>query len=161
TLAWVTYKARAAAEAEQLAAFSYAATANVEQGLGLIAAEDRNRGFAYIASAARVDPRHVAARSLAFDALLHHNWPLPVGVIRHGDAVVFAEFDSTGARVVTASDDQTARIWNMRDQTPIGKPLSHGGKVFFARFGPMDDTVLTLADDGYAHLWSVATGEEL
>src|SRR5262245_33379510 len=161
TLAWVTYTARAAAETERLAALSNLASANVEQGLGLIAAEQRDRGLAYIASAARVDPGHVAARSLAFDALLHDNWPLPVGVVRHDAAVASVEFDSTGARMVTASDDRTARIWNTRDQTAIGKPLSHGGRVFFARFGPMDATILTLADDGYAHLWSAATGEEL
>src|SRR5262249_48859766 len=93
--------------------------------------------------------------------LLHDNWPLPVGVMRHDAAVNSVEFDSTGARMVTTSDDRTARIWNTRDQTPIGKPLSHGGSVFFARFGPMDATVLTLADDGYARLWSAETGEEL
>jgi hypothetical protein len=45
--------------------------------------------------------------------------------MRHQDRVYAATFDAKGERVVTASFDNTARIWDARTGEPIGKPLQH------------------------------------
>ena len=34
-------------------------------------------------------------------------------------------FSADGARIVTASDDKTARIWDAKTGEPVGKPLRH------------------------------------
>ena len=45
--------------------------------------------------------------------------------LKHGDRVLAAAFDPRGERVMTASADKTARIWDARTGEPIGKPLQH------------------------------------
>jgi hypothetical protein len=41
--------------------------------------------------------------------------------LQHDGTVVTATFDATGERVITASGDGTARIWDARTGKPIGK----------------------------------------
>ena len=42
-------------------------------------------------------------------------WPVPVaGPMRHDGEVLSAQFGADGQRVVTASRDETARIWMRR-----------------------------------------------
>jgi WD40 repeat protein len=57
-----------------------------------------------------------------------------VSPMQHDREVVAATFDATGARVVTASWDRTARIWDAGIVEPIGK-LQHDGTVYAAEWG--------------------------
>jgi len=50
---------------------------------------------------------------------------------REGE-VLTAAFDPKGERVVTASGDKTARIWDARTGEPISKALQHQGSVLTA-----------------------------
>ena len=43
-----------------------------------------------------------------------------------------AQFSPDGQRVVTASRDKTARLWDAASGKPIGEPMKHEG-VFFQR----------------------------
>jgi hypothetical protein len=52
--------------------------------------------------------------------------------LQHADWVLAAAFDLKGERVVTASSDKTARIWDAPTGEPIGNPLQHAGKVLVA-----------------------------
>jgi hypothetical protein len=59
---------------------------------------------------------------------LVHAWSADqflVPPLQHTASVKAAVFDPKGERVVTASDDKTARIWDARTGEPIGKPLQH------------------------------------
>ncbi len=38
-----------------------------------------------------------------------------------------AQFSPDGQRVVTASDDNTARLWDAANGKPLGEPMKHGG----------------------------------
>jgi WD40 repeat protein len=55
--------------------------------------------------------------------------------------------------VVTASDDETARIWDARTGEPIGKPLHHDGRVRAATFDANGERVVTASDDKTARIW--------
>jgi WD40 repeat protein len=47
----------------------------------------------------------------------------PIGEpMRHEDEVVDAAFSPDGARIVTASKDRTARLWDAAAFKPIGEP---------------------------------------
>jgi WD40 repeat protein len=71
-------------------------------------------------------------------------------------------FDSKGERVVTASADETARIWDARTGEPIGKPLQHGSSVEAAAFDPKGERVITASDDKTARIWRAPpTGQAL
>jgi WD domain, G-beta repeat len=93
-------------------------------------------------------------RAYSADAML-------VPPMNHADAVRTASFDPEGERVVTASADKTARIWDARTGEPIGKPLQHGGAVFTAAFDPEGKRVVTASADKTARIWDARTGEPI
>jgi WD40 repeat protein len=72
-----------------------------------------------------------------------------------------ATFDVKGERVLTASSDKTARIWDARTGEPIGKPLHHDGEVWAATFDAKGERVVTASWDKTARIWDARTGEPL
>jgi WD40 repeat protein len=78
--------------------------------------------------------------------------------LKHGGPVNHAAFSPDGTRVVTASDDGTARVWDAATGKPVSPPLKHGGPVTHAAFSPDGTTVATASQDKTARLWDAATG---
>jgi len=81
--------------------------------------------------------------------------------LRHGDGVVRAAFSPDSSRVVTASEDFTARIWEAATGRPLGSPMRHRGQVLDAAFSPDGSRIVTAAADGSARVWSGQTGDPL
>src|SRR5262249_55714272 len=52
----------------------------------------------------------------------------------HSSEVESAEFSPDGARIVTASQDRTVRLWDARDGTELWRFEGHRGNVAQARF---------------------------
>jgi energy-coupling factor transporter ATP-binding protein EcfA2 len=77
----------------------------------------------------------------------------------HDDWVTSAAFSPDGKRIVTASHNKTARLWDVATGLPIGQPFKgHEGAVNSAAFSPDGMRVVTASDDGTARLWDAATG---
>jgi WD40 repeat protein len=53
----------------------------------------------------------------------------------HPGQVLSAEFAPDGGRILTASDDNTARLWD-RDGKPLATLQGHTGRVNSAAFAP-------------------------
>ncbi len=49
-------------------------------------------------------------------------------VLFHEGAVVDAAFSPDGRRIVTASEDQTARVWDAATGQPVTPPMKHEGR---------------------------------
>lgn len=77
----------------------------------------------------------------------------------HRGDVFAAEFDSSGLFLVTASADNTARIWTNLDNA-TSTVLRHGDLVHSAHFSRDGMRVVTASDDKTAVVWSQA-GEKL
>lgn len=60
---------------------------------------------------------------------------------------------------MTASADNTARIWDAQTGQPLFKPLRHTKQVFFANFSHDGRRVVTTSDDGTARIWDAQTGD--
>jgi WD40 repeat protein len=67
-------------------------------------------------------------------------------VLEHAE-VVAAAFSPDGTRVVTASADHTARVWDARTGKPLTEPLAHQDAVRVAAFSP-DGTRVVTASSG-------------
>jgi WD40 repeat protein len=79
----------------------------------------------------------------------------------HDAPVLHGSFSPDGMIVVTASEDQTARLWNAETGDPVGEPLAHASRVTFAGFSPSGAWVLTTGEDNAARLWDARSGELL
>jgi WD40 repeat protein len=75
--------------------------------------------------------------------------------------VFFAEFSPDGQRVVTASYDKTARVWDARTGQPLTEPLWHESLVQSAQFSPDGQRVVTASNDKTARVWNARTGQPL
>ncbi len=72
-----------------------------------------------------------------------------------------AEFSPDGTRVVTASVDKTARLWDAATGKPLGEPMRHEDVVSSAAFSPDGKRVVTASWDKTARLWDAATQKPL
>ena len=81
---------------------------------------------------------------------------IPGGFLTHNSPLV--AFRPDGRAVLTASKDGAARLWAVRDGTPIGKPMMHRGPVNVVAFSPDGRTILTGGSDGTVRRWGAADG---
>ncbi|MFF2556890.1 WD40 repeat domain-containing serine/threonine protein kinase [Nocardia sp. NPDC058058] len=107
-------------------------------------------------------PRPVAVEAPARSTPLSNPPPVraPVDLIGHTGAVRVIAFDPWGARVVTAGDDQTVRLWDARGGKQIGAPLAVNIAVHAVAFSP-DGSLLAAASGRNARLWDVESGQRL
>jgi DNA-binding beta-propeller fold protein YncE len=79
----------------------------------------------------------------------------------HTGPVNGAMFSPDGEWVVTASDDQTARVWEASTGRSLVELRGHTGPVNRAMFSPDGKWVVTASDDGTARVWELSTGSSL
>jgi len=72
-----------------------------------------------------------------------------------------ARFSPDGLRVVTSSDDCTARVWDAHTGQALSEPLKHGAAVLSAQFSPDGQRVVTASSDKTAQVWDARTGQAL
>jgi WD40 repeat protein/serine/threonine protein kinase/class 3 adenylate cyclase len=89
---------------------------------------------------------------------LEQGWPIGKPFV-HGGAVLMAQFDSFGKRIVTATQrDGKAHIWDKSDPSHPLLTLPHDGNVFSAQWSPDGRFVVTGSRDQKMRVWDAATG---
>ncbi|TXH36711.1 MAG: hypothetical protein E6Q92_11020 [Burkholderiaceae bacterium] len=79
----------------------------------------------------------------------------------HEGPVRWAVFSPDGRRVVTASGDGTAQLWDAVSGAALGTPMKHDDWVTSAAFSPDGRRVVTASDDRTARLWDATSGAAL
>jgi WD40 repeat protein/tRNA A-37 threonylcarbamoyl transferase component Bud32 len=79
----------------------------------------------------------------------------------HDSFVLSASFSPDGTRIVTASNDKTARVWDAATGEEVAVLREHDSVVFSASFSPDGTRIVTASDDRTARVWDAATGEEV
>ena len=72
-----------------------------------------------------------------------------------------AAFSPDGTRIVTASGDKTARIWDAATGKEITVLRGHENEVTSAAFSPDGTRIVTASEDKTARIWDAATGKEI
>jgi WD40 repeat protein len=67
-------------------------------------------------------------------------------------------FPVYGSRVVRASGDDSAQVWDTVEGRPLGAPLRHEGRIIAASWSPDGQLVVTASEDATARVWEAATG---
>jgi WD40 repeat protein len=131
---------------------------------GFLSKGEWRSGIAYLARAIENDPQNSAAKEHLWNALLNGSGDrdrLPRAILWHEAGVLDASFSPDGTRAVTASRDQTARLWDAATGQPIGAPMRHDAAVKTAAFSPDGTRIVTASTDGTARLWDAMTGAPL
>jgi len=79
----------------------------------------------------------------------------------HTDDVETAVFSPDGQRILTASADNTARVWNAANGQLLAILQGHTGPVRSAVFSPDGQRVVTASYDHTARVWNAANGQPL
>ena len=72
-----------------------------------------------------------------------------------------AAFSPDGSRIVTASEDKTARIWDAATAKEIAVLRGHDDAVMSAAFSPDGSRIVTASADKTARIWDAATAKEI
>jgi WD40 repeat protein/serine/threonine protein kinase len=154
----------------------------IERAESLLQAGDSSRGLAYLARLLRQQPTNFVVAERLMSALTDRSFCLPIAALRHGHSldtltgerkqklanrfafekpgsVVTVNFSPNGQRVVTASRDGTARIWNAFNGEPLGQPMRHDAEVLWAQFNNDGSRIVTASVDGTARIWEALTGQ--
>lgn len=126
--------------------------------------DDTAASFAYLAEAMRNNSGNETAVALTLDDI--RDFLLPALVLDHKDEVREASFSPDGSRVLTASLDGSAQVWDAKTGQAIGVPMRHCGvgekcPVPAAEFNADGTKVVTASSDGTARVWDARTGKPL
>jgi WD40 repeat protein len=114
-----------------------------------------------LAESLRLQPEANPASSLAFELLMEQRANSSLHLRGHTDGILFAAFSPDGTKVVTASSDHTARIWDATTGKLLTPPLRHDDAVLMAEFSPDGTRVVTASEDQTAKVWDVKTGRSI
>ena len=79
----------------------------------------------------------------------------------HTGAVTSVAFSPDGTRIVTGSEDQTAKVWDARTGTALLELKGHTGAVTSVSFSPDGTRIVTGSGDRTAKVWDARTGTAL
>jgi WD40 repeat protein len=88
-------------------------------------------------------------------------WVLSKTLGGHNDSVYSATYSPDGLRIVTASNDKTARIWDAITGNLIATLEGHNDSVRSATYSPDGSHIVTASNDKTARVWDALSGQSI
>jgi len=83
----------------------------------------------------------------------------PIVLEGHTDRIYTVEYSPDGSRLVTASDDNTAIVWDIGAAAPVTILRGHTNRLTTAHFSANGARVVTAGFDAAARVWNAGTGK--
>jgi len=118
-------------------------------------------GIALLSRAIKFNPENLVASERFFQELIiHREKALPpfATSFSHQDVVNNAVFSRDGTRILTASRDNTAKLWDAASGKLICS-FAHQDDVTHAAFSPGGARILTASADHSAKMWDATSGK--
>ena len=103
---------------------------------------------------------YVTAAELALRKANNNN-SFPIFRCKHEGIVYSAQFSPNGNYIVTASGDQTAKIWDAKTGKQMGETMKHEGIVYSVQFSPDGNRIVTASSEGTVKIWDAETGKQI
>ncbi|MBN1814372.1 MAG: AAA family ATPase [Anaerolineae bacterium] len=122
---------------------------------------DRNHELALLLAveAWRISPS-VEAEQVLRSSLSHQGRTLAL-FTGHGEAVEYVAWSPDNRYMATASDDDTARVWDAKSGKALTVLVGHTSDVNYVAWDPAGRRIVTASDDSTARVWDAKTGELL
>ncbi len=123
-----------------------------------------SRALANVAAMMRSDLNNWKAAMFGISLIEQRRFPIPLApAIRHpdGNPLTIARLSSDGNRVVTASWDGTARVWDAATSLQILPEFQHKDVVTWAEFSPDGQRILTASKDKTVRMWNAIDGDSM
>lgn len=135
------------------------AMADFREGKQHYEAGNTTEALAHLAHAIRLDPEWMSSRALLVNLLQQRSWFFPLAIFKYKDRLNSVAFSPDGTKIVTASADNSARLWDANTGKPLAEAMTHKGKIASAQFSPDGLKVVTASWDKSARLWDAKTGK--
>lgn len=110
----------------------------------------------------RTNPRHPVAGARLLSFLTYRDLAVPLADPIHPSGVVnWVRPSPEGQRVVTASYDGSAQVWDLLTGRGLSPPMKHPQRVRYAEFSPDGERIVTASGDRTVRVWNARTGEAL
>jgi WD40 repeat protein/serine/threonine protein kinase len=153
-------QAARAEEAQRKLTLNVAAS-DFSMAVRLIDENHRHDALAYLARSLSLNPTNGAVATRLTTLLASQSWWVPIRTFKHSGLVHSAQFSPDGTRIVTASDDHTARVWDASSGQPLTGPLQHENRVGSAEFSLDGKRIVTSSMDKTARVWDARSGQPL
>jgi WD40 repeat protein len=157
------HQTREAKRLQQLAE-DLLARRDIQIAENLFARGDSALALAHLAQVLRRHPDNRSAAERIMATLTQRNFPqLVTPPLRHAARLSLpahrsaARLSPDGERIVTASEDRTVRLWDVRTGEERIPPYQHGGPVRSVEFSPDGRAILSASGDGTACLLDART----
>ncbi len=131
------------------------------QALGMAKEGSSPEALRLLADSVRLQPENNPASALIFELLIEQRANTPLRLRGHTGKILYAGYSNDGSKIVTASDDHTARIWDARTGSPLTPPLQHDETVMSAAFSGDAKRLVTGSSEGHIRVWDAVSGKPL